>query len=99
MCLKVTSEEKETKFEFAYLKEISNPYLFKIYFHESIIYDISMEEFETMINTLSIRIFTQESELTDFEIYLKTNLTSKIIYLLINYLSNRKTSSNMTITI
>ena len=43
MCLKVTTQIVETEIEFVYLKEISNPYLFKIYFHESIMHDISVE--------------------------------------------------------
>ena len=45
MCLKTSEEEILSEIEFVYLKEISNPYLFKISFHESIVYDISFEEY------------------------------------------------------
>ena len=60
MCLKNNDEELVSEIEFAYLKEISNPYLFKISFHESIVYDISIEEFSTIIDTLSVSIKSED---------------------------------------
>lgn len=45
MCLMIPMEAESTNIDFVFFKEVSNPYLFKIYFHESIIYDISVESF------------------------------------------------------